>query len=78
MSYEQESEISKLGTLAFIMLAIGAIQLAIFHLGTWLLGVAGAVLAVAAIVAFWMWLLDYNPGIDYYRKRYDLDPEHKP
>ena len=73
-AYEPESELSKLATLAFIMLTVGAIQLAIFHLGTWLLGIPGAVLAVVAMVTFWIWLFDYNPGIDYYRKRYGLRP----
>ena len=66
MSYEpEESEISKLFTLAFLMLAICLVQIGLFKLGIWLLGTLGAILACAAIVAFWMWLFR-NEGIDYY------------
>lgn len=74
--YEPESEISKLCTLAVIMLVLGAIQLGLFHFAYEIFGVAGAAVAFGLLIVGWSWLFDYAPGIDYYqkqsRKHYDF------
>ena len=74
MSYEPESEISKLATLGFLVLTLAAIQLALFHFAYEVFGIVGVLIAFALLIAGWIWLFDYNPGIDYYRKRYGLRP----
>lgn len=72
--YQPESELSKLATLSFLVLTLAAIQLALFHFAYEVFGIVGAGIVFALLIAGWIRLFDYNPGIGYYQKRYGLRP----